>query len=156
MDIIFYKTEIGSYLAPEILIGRLKQHFSLKAGKKYSGITDGHSFKMNKVFKGRIGGSNVIKGVIEPTNGGSIIRLTMRPHIIILVFIALFTAMFIYIFLNTVIFSDRSRDIFGYLIPFLMPIIVALIFFRGFIKEIDISKDFLLELFREDEYDDIF
>jgi hypothetical protein len=154
MAIIFYKTAVVSLLPPEILIDRLKQHFSLEGGREYSGRTDGHSFKMNSAFKGRIVGWNVIKGMIEATDGGSIIRLTMRPHIIVLVFISFFTAMFIYIFLNTVIFFDHSRDVFGYVIPFLLPLIVVLIFLRGFIKEVGISKDFLVKLFREDEYDE--
>lgn len=68
--------------------------------KPYQGEVSGYEFKVTRVILYRNSFLPVIKGEIHPEGNGSAIHITMRPHILVLVFVAVWLGYAGYLFLS--------------------------------------------------------
>lgn len=122
-------------------------------GNRFEGSISSNQFTISRIIGYRNGFLPVICGSVEPVNGGSVISLTMRPHIAALVFMGLwFSGVLFGIGAVTLaVITGHSPAHPAMLIPFGMLVFGVALVSGGFWFEATKQKPMLLELFQAKE-----
>ena len=84
--------DLESKLPPEVLLGHLRAAIGGHPGAPFAGEARPGRFRITRVNEYRTTFLPVVTGSILPAGGGSAVRLRMRPHASVLVFLAIWLA----------------------------------------------------------------
>ena len=124
-----------------------KYSFTFTPSKEYEGTISENTFSISRVINYRNSFQPIISGTIEKVLGGTMVKVKMRLHTVVLIFMAYcctFAGVFcIGILMNA---SDSSTMNLGSLIPFILFFGILGMTIGGFKVESSESKKFLQNL----------
>lgn len=146
--------EIRQKVADVIEPRRMFRFFSGEH-KPYQGQLNDYRFEVSRIIRYRNSFLPVIKGEIRPDLGGSVIDITMHPHILVIIFIIIWVGLTVSAFFWTflialvaVVQSNSTEGVVGILFPIGGLMFVYLLVMGGFKFEAVKSKTFFQELFQ--------
>ena len=121
-----------------------------RGGSRFQGSFSSNSFTMSRIIGYRNSFNPIILGKVEPLGEGSFIRLIMRPHMAVSIFMSIwFSGVFIGVGAVTFgFFSGKTPAHPMLLIPFGMLLFGVALVSGGFWFEASKQKSMLLDLFK--------
>jgi len=131
--------------------------------KPYQGEITGSTFKVTRIIRYRNSFLPIIKGEVQPEMGRSSVAITMQPHILVLIFMALWMVILAISFFFSLIDYISTIDRAGSSLQTLPETILAsggillfsyLLFWGAFKFESVRSKKFFRELFQAEDVEE--
>ena len=152
---ILYRTQLSQVKAIERLADKVEKEKSFRIGfynnnytKPYYGTIYGSKFEINRALSYRNSFSPIIKGEIFTHYEGTRIKVSMKPHVHVLVFMTIwFGAVFIACFATIAVMFTQGFNVY-FLIPFAMLLFGVAFLLGGFKTESKRSRNDLKEIFQ--------
>ena len=126
---------------------RMTGIFGSKDHKPYEGTIKKNAFEMRRILHYRNSFQPVIEGVIDESGKGSVIKVRMRLHLLVIGFMVIWLFFMLSFFGGMENFGFNGKDYFSYFFPIILPIFLYAMTMGGFKYESIKSKKFLKELF---------
>lgn len=153
---IIYRTQLSQVKAIERLADKVEKEKAFGIGtynfysysKPYYGTIYGSRFEINRALNYRNSFAPIIKGELFTHYEGTRIKVSMKPHGLVLVFMIIrFGAVFIGCFVTIIALLTQGFNLY-FLIPFAMLVFGVALILGGFKTESKRSRNDLKEIFQ--------